>query len=86
MVGSEAALAKIRGVFPYTSRQSKAVAQPPPGSEGRSFLRRVGGEEGVFSPGSGRFPGAFKVMRPWLPQGKNTLASGPGGAYAARPA
>ena len=139
----EAALAKIRGVFPYATCQSKTVAQSPKhilstttkGSAhsrapaGRSAAGRAGrlsapgcgqgmksavlsthagggpcGDRrgrptlawnegaptgacrgrrgGVFLPGSGHFPGAFKVMRPWLSQGKNTLANGPGGGTA----
>jgi hypothetical protein len=52
--------------------------QPYPGNEGRSDRGRVGGEEGgVFLPGSGHFPGAFKVMRPWLSRGKKYVSETP---------
>ena len=119
----EAAVAKIRAVFPYTASQSKTVAQPPkhplstmnkrsapsalpldvppfeaPASPAAGMPRtarirpfwafrvlargalRPGAcrrrRGGVFVPGSRHSPGAFKVMRPWLSQGKNTLANG----------
>ena len=56
------------------------VAKTLSWNEGRSDRGRVGGEEGaVFLPGSGNFPGAFKVMRPWLSQGKSTLGGRVGG-------
>ena len=41
-----------------------------------------GAMKGRFLPGSGHVPSAFKVMRPWLSQGKNTLANGRLGADA----
>ena len=69
----EAAVAKIRGVFPYTACQSKTVAQSPPGTRGAPSGGVSGAKRGVFLPGSGHFPGAFKVMRPWLSQGKIRL-------------
>jgi hypothetical protein len=34
-----------------------------------------GAKTGLFLTGSGHFPGAFKVMRPWLSQGKNTFSA-----------
>ena len=104
----EAAVAKIRGVFPYTACQSTTVAhyprrpnapptvrgsrvpcgrnarrngtlnsacfgpfggwQPYPGTRGAPIGGVFGAKGGVFLPGSDHFPGAFKVVRPWLSQ------------------
>ena len=49
----EAAVAKIRGVFPYTVGQSKTVAQPHPGTRGAP----TGGVSGAKR---GRVPARFR--------------------------